>query len=343
MKIEIGKMIKKLRLKKSVTQEELALKMGVSCQAVSKWENGITAPDLSLLPELAVYFGVTIDELFEMTDEAHLERIENMIMDERILSEDDFNYANQYLLDKINEGEKEAVYFRTLADLYAHKAENYRYLAANYVKKAIELEPESKDSHAILNCALNGIIPDWNIANHHELIDYYKDFVEKNPNYARGYLWLLDSLIEDGRTEEARVYLEKMRKVEDDLRVPLYKGLILKEECKLEEAEKAWNVMLEKYPENWLSNACYADCMAKLCRYDEAVIYYRKAFELQPKPRYTDAFQAIAHIEEIRGNYHEAIEARKNQIKLLQEEWNISLGETVDFPKREINRLNKLK
>lgn len=134
-----------------------------------------------------------------------------------------------------------------------------------------------------------------------------------------------------------------MRKVEDDLRVPLYKGLILKEECKLEEAEKAWNGMLEKYPKNWLSNACYADCMAKLCRYDEAVIYYRKAFELQPKPRYTDAFQAIAHIEEIRGNYHEAIEARKNQIKLLQEEWNISLGETVDFPKREINRLNKLK
>ncbi len=42
MKIEIGKMIRKLRLKKSITQEELALKMGVSCQAVSKWENGVS-------------------------------------------------------------------------------------------------------------------------------------------------------------------------------------------------------------------------------------------------------------------------------------------------------------
>lgn len=343
MKIEIGKMIKKLRLKRSVTQEELALKMGVSCQAVSKWENEITAPDLALLPELAVYFGVTIDELFEMTDESHLERIQNMIIDERMLSEYDFNYANQFLLDKINEGGNEAVYFRTLADLYAHRAEEYKYLASNYVKKAIELDPENKDSHAILNCVLNGIIPDWNVSNHHELIDYYKEFLEKNPNYARGYLWLLDSLIEDGRTEEARVYLGKMRKVEDDLRVPLYMGLILKEECKLEEAEKVWNEMLERYSENWLSSASYADCMVKLCRYDDAIEYYKRAFELQPKPRYTDAFEAIAHIEEIRGNYDEAIKARESQIKLLKEEWNIYLGETVDFPKREIERLRNLK
>ena len=120
-----------------------------------------------------------------------------------------------------------------------------------------------------------------------------------------------------------------MRKVEDDLRVPLYMGLILKEECKLEEAEKVWNEMLERYSENWLSSASYADCMVKLCRYDDAIEYYKRAFELQPKPRYTDAF--------------EAIKARESQIKLLKEEWNIYLGETVDFPKREIERLRNLK
>lgn len=46
-----------------MTQEQLAVKMNVSPQAVSKWENDISCPDIVLLPELAALFGVTVDEL----------------------------------------------------------------------------------------------------------------------------------------------------------------------------------------------------------------------------------------------------------------------------------------
>ena len=62
MKIEIGQRIKSLRLEKGVTQEELANHLGLSYQAVSKWENNISTPDIQLLPLLSVYFGVTIDD-----------------------------------------------------------------------------------------------------------------------------------------------------------------------------------------------------------------------------------------------------------------------------------------
>ena len=63
MKLLIGENIKRLRVQKSVTQEQLAESMHVSAVAVSKWERGETTPDISILPKLAFYFQVSIDEL----------------------------------------------------------------------------------------------------------------------------------------------------------------------------------------------------------------------------------------------------------------------------------------
>lgn len=61
---EIGSVIAKLRKTKGITQEELAKYVGVSAQAVSKWENG-GVPDTELLPKIADYFKVSIDNLFD--------------------------------------------------------------------------------------------------------------------------------------------------------------------------------------------------------------------------------------------------------------------------------------
>ena len=59
----IGSRIAKLRKGKGLTQEDLAIKLGVSAQAVSKWENDISCPDISLLPQLVRTLGVAADEL----------------------------------------------------------------------------------------------------------------------------------------------------------------------------------------------------------------------------------------------------------------------------------------
>ena len=49
-----------------ITQEALAEALNVTAQTVSKWERGTSMPDVQMLPEIAVYFGVTIDQLFAM-------------------------------------------------------------------------------------------------------------------------------------------------------------------------------------------------------------------------------------------------------------------------------------
>ncbi len=63
-RMHIGSAIANLRKEKGMTQEELAQAMGVTNQAVSKWESMQNCPDIQLLPQLADLFGVTIDRLF---------------------------------------------------------------------------------------------------------------------------------------------------------------------------------------------------------------------------------------------------------------------------------------
>ena len=60
----IGAQIARLRRERGMTQEQLAGRLGVTFQAVSKWENAAACPDIALLPELADLFGITLDELF---------------------------------------------------------------------------------------------------------------------------------------------------------------------------------------------------------------------------------------------------------------------------------------
>ena len=75
MDMTIGKRIAARRKEKNLTQEELAGHMGVSPQAVSKWENDQTCPDISALPKLAQLFGVTVDELLSGKEELPAVRV----------------------------------------------------------------------------------------------------------------------------------------------------------------------------------------------------------------------------------------------------------------------------
>lgn len=76
MNIKIHEQIARLRREKGVTQEEFAKVFGVSNQAVSKWESGICCPDINLLPEIADYFEISIDEL--MGHETPPKKVQNV-------------------------------------------------------------------------------------------------------------------------------------------------------------------------------------------------------------------------------------------------------------------------
>lgn len=66
MKLTIGENIRNFRKKNDLTQETLADRLGVTYQSISRWENGITYPDLELIPAIAEVLAVTVDELLGM-------------------------------------------------------------------------------------------------------------------------------------------------------------------------------------------------------------------------------------------------------------------------------------
>lgn len=340
--MNFGKKLKELRLQKAVTQEQFAAYLNLSPQAVSKWENNITLPDIQLLPEISVYFGVTIDELFELTDQKHLKRIENMVEEKRVIDKEDFEYAQSFLQNKIMQKEAMPQCLTLLSALYNSKAAEYSSLAEYYAKEALVLEPENKENHANLCEAQHGTYADWYMFSHTDRIKYYYDFVSKNPEYARGYLWLMDELIADNRCDEAEGILNKMAALDSSCRVPLYQGQIAWARGEHERAMEIWKSMAEQFSDDWLAQLCMADGLARACCYDEAVFYYKKGLELQPQPRYTDGWLSIAQIYEIQEKYEDAAHAWENVIRICRDEWNIKEGEAIDKPMREISRLKML-
>ena len=71
MKENMGQIIKRLRKERNITQEELAEQLNISAQAISKWENGMSMPDISQVVPLANLFGVPTDVLFGVYGTEH--------------------------------------------------------------------------------------------------------------------------------------------------------------------------------------------------------------------------------------------------------------------------------
>lgn len=88
----IGSKIKMLRKNKGMTQEMLADVLSVSSQSVSKWENNLSLPDVELLPMIARFFGITMDELFSYRLDAlnYKERFIRFMVDNGVLKFGEF-------------------------------------------------------------------------------------------------------------------------------------------------------------------------------------------------------------------------------------------------------------
>ena len=347
--MNLGKKIKQLRFQYSYTQEQLAKKMGVTSQAVSKWENNAAMPDVTLLPALAETFGVTIDELFDLTSEQKMNRIENRMDTEEEIAPDVFYEYENYLKEQIKVPENKGRATSLLAHLYHHRLVSYANKTSVYARDAIMNAPEQKDCQWLLQKAEGGTIWDWNIANHRKTIDFYKSVIAHDsiePHTPLPYYYLLDELIADHRTTEAREYLTAMQKcpAHKPVLVPIYEAAIALAEFD----EPKANAIMEKALADHAGNGDIlfeaAQYHARKCDYEKAIQYYEASFEANAdaKPRYTDALDGIAAIYEIRGDYAKAAETHKRILTLLREEWGFRDETAVLHTEQEIRRLQAM-
>ena len=337
--MEMGKEIRRLRTDRGLTQEALASALHVTAQTVSKWECGTSFPDVQLLPEIAVFFGVSIDRLFAMTPEQELERLENHIAGSGLLAESETRRIEQQLRAIAENPAHAGRALTILTGLFNHQAERYRECAVTVGREAVERSEGSGDAISELANAWNSYIPDWCCRNHHALIEWFSDYCRRNPNNRPALMWLLDNLIDDRRLAEAREWLGKLEQIDSTFRTPMYRCLIAQAAGEREEADRLLLELEAMEGQDWSWALTVGDLFTQRQEYDKAVSWYRRAQEMQPAPKFVDSAESIAHICEIRGDRAGAADAYREQLRLLEEDWGIVSGEEHAKIERAIQKL----
>ena len=346
--MEINNKIKQLRYKSGLTQEQLATRLGVSAQAVSKWENSVAMPDITLLPMIAEAFGVSIDELFDLTIEQKLRRIENRLDVEEELSPDAFKEYEDFLLSLLSEGGDRVRVTELIADLYHHRMEADARRVSKYAREAIMSSPEHKSCQWLLQMAEGHCVWDWNIANHSSAIDFYKSVIENDkvePKTPMPYFYLIDNLLADHRTAEARKYLEEYAALpaHKPAMIPVYQAHIALAEYDVQAADAIIENAMETLADNETFLFEAAQYYARRCEYDKAISIYELSWAKGEKPRHTDALHGISVICEIRGEYGRAADTQKRLLECLKTEWGYSNDDkAVLETEREIARLQRM-
>jgi len=327
--MNIGNKIKQLRLKAGLTQEQLGASLGISAQSISKWETAVTMPDISLLPLLSSQLGVTIDELFDLTADQKLQRIERRLDIEEEFSDGVFHEYESFLKNRLDEPGDRTKILSLLAHLYHHRMESDSRRVSKYAREAITLAPEKKECQWLLQKAEGANCWDWNIANHTDVINFYKTVIERDsitPKTPLPYYEVMDNLIADRRTAEARVYLAEYKRLPacKPFLVPVYEAYIAMAEYDIRAADEIMQNALKDFSDNSGFLFESAQYYARNCKYEKAIEFYEASWaaDEQQKPRYTDPLHGIATIYEIMGDKQKAIETYDRMIACIKDEWN---------------------
>ncbi len=343
--MDIGNKIKQLRLHAGMTQEQLAMKLGISPQSVSKWENAVTMPDITLLPILAGELGVSIDDLFDLTTEQKLHRIERRMDIEEEFSPQSFAEYESFLKSHLEEYKDRYRVLSLLAQLYHHRMTADSRKVSHYARKAILLKPEAKDCQWLLQKAEGANCWDWNIANHSAVIDFYKKVIESDsvtPKSPMPYYEVMDNLLADHRTKEAAEYLAAYQTLpaHKPFLVTVYEAYIALAEYDKERADAIMEEAEVQFKHNKGFLFEKAQYHARKCEYEKAIEYYELSWNNDQRPRYTDALHGIATIYEIIGNRKQAVETYGRMITCIQEEWGYAEGDAAILEvERERSRL----
>ena len=340
--MELGKKIRQLRYKAGLTQEQLADKLGIGPQSISKWENAASMPDITTLPLLAETFGISIDELFDLSSEQRLNRIENSLDINEELPQDLFREYEDFLKTQLDDAQNKKRATGMLAYLYWHRMNSNAQKAARYAKDVIRMAPGEKDCQWVLARAEGHASWDWNIANHTKAIEFWRGIVEESPDIRLPYLYLIDNLLADHRAGEAENYLERAARLPDarPVMVQVYRAHIALARYDEKTADGIIEDLVAAHSED---SGCLFECAqyyAKKCSYTQAIELYERSFEKETRrPRYSDELMGIADIYEIMGEYGKAAETYDRIIDLLENEWGFTEDTGLEQARKEKARL----
>lgn len=320
--MEIGNQIKVLRMMRGVTQETLAKALHVLPQTVSKWETSTCLPDIQQLPAISAYFGVSIDALFALTDETRMERIQNLLDNNREVEPAVLDREAAFLLEKARREPKNTAVWTLLACLENHRADAAKRKAYEYARQALSGEGAHGDALWEMARSAGLMGPYWELADSHlRLIEELQAYLRAHPQSASGYEWLIQALLLDGRFQEAEQTCNAYAKVDTPLYVSHYRGLIAWKGGDREKALEIWKGMLRDNPEDLETMGLYAEDYALTGDYAGAADLYRRIQSRMEPPRSAWAWEMGAYSCELAGDYPGAIAALEELLQVRKEDY----------------------
>ena len=287
MNDNFSKNLRKLRLEKKLTQEQVAEKLGVSAQSVSCWETGATFPDVMMLPEISKLYGVLVDDLFkDPTGYGVYENLAGRLLAvyEDTYKHEDFMTAYLEYERMVKEGTMTAEDYRCYSALHGIMLCVCKKNSLEYLDKALELSKDNdpklyfmvKYGKVCFRCVHTAEGP--------QCIEEQLQAVKEHPEDSREWAYL-----------EAAYYWTK-------------------------QYEKCYQVAKEaiaKFPEDSELYCLAGDACKELGKYEDAYLYWEKRYGLDPWM--LDSLYSIAFCHEELEEYEKAYEAWMRIADILNE------------------------
>lgn len=266
-----SKNLKRFRTARNMTQEQAAESLGVSTQTVSRWECGTTLPDVTVLPQIARLYCITIDDLYKETSPAYdnyAQRLGSVF--EASKRPDDFIRADIEYRKLLRSEEYTAEDLRLYGILYQQMMQVCAEKAEEIFDQVIKKGP-AEDPEVYWSVRRQKGYFLWEIGRNRENIDEFLPLVEAGSNELQEWVCLI----------QAYTFAE--------------------------DYDTAWELAQKaerKFPESATLHIYTGDLLRSMKRYDEAFLHWKQALEMAPE--WCDAAYSMASCYEELGDYAKA-------------------------------------
>ena len=296
MNDNFSKNLRNLRLEKKLTQEQVAEKLGVSAQSVSRWETGATYPDVMMLPEISKLYGVLVDDLYKKDPEGYSNLAGRLVAEfEVYYKNEDFMAAVEEFERMIKEGSMDAWDYRGYSWLHTRMLQISKKRAIECIDKALELSKENPE-------------------------DFY--------SFKKTRQWILAGEIGEGQ----RCIEEQLQAVKDEpenVQELVCLGWAYYWTKRYEECYQVAKEAIVKFPKEADLYNLAGDACRELKKYEEAFTYWERHREFETGN--LESLYSIADCSEELGDYERAYEAF---MKLVEIAINDGCDVTAEWPRR---------
>ncbi len=329
MDLQIGTQIKALRKERGLTQEAVAEAVGVSYQAVSKWETGVTTPDIGLLPSIATLFGVRIDRWFLVDRTDELMRVDHILYHEK-LTEDSFAYAKGVLERILEETPEDTDILKRYAELLLKRINRDTLVARRMAEQVLALSPEDIEAFSLYRRLCPGGREAVRSGN-----DTFLRVCKPCGNGEKQKELLAEAMMDGGYFAEAEGLICGM---ETPCMREIFRGELALAKGDRAGAIAVWLAVPRDDPKGQYEAG---ERLNTLGCYEEAVACYRNAFGAEQPPRDLSALYSLAFLLAKLGRAEEAADVWRTILDTLASDHGIAEGETVAWARRELAALEE--